>query len=211
MKLMHKSAVWPVFVCLLLCAGLAQAANTPKSAKKAHMHKCVAENGQVRYTDNPGADCAQIVDLNKQGVKLERPAPAKEARAPAQNETAGPEAVAAARRDKTILATYTSESQIEEAKARNLEPPLQAVKLGQTHLDRARTQLDELKKQEDALKRQKKPLPAGLSDDLERGAARVAHLENEMARKQARVDDIAARFDADLKRFRELRESAAPR
>lgn len=214
----HVLSVIVMLVCFLPDAGITQAAQpkrapSTKAAKGAttYMNKCTDAKGRVQYTDNPGEDCAETVELSKQGVKIERTEPAGKPGAAVQAAPTSAEAIAVARRDKTLLATYTSESQIEEARARNLEPPVQAVKLGQTHLERARAQLDGLRKQEEQLKQQNKPVPATLNEDLRIKSDQVAHLENELSRKQSRVDEIAARFDADLNRFRELKSSADSR
>lgn len=216
MKLCRRPYVLSVFVtlvCLLPYAGLAQAAkpapSAPKGAAKVHMHKCVDEKGKVYYTDNPRNDCAETAELSKRGVRIEKAAPPKIPDASPQ--AASPDEIAAARRDKAILATYTTESQIEDARTRNLDPPLQAVKLGRAHLDRARTQLDGFRKQEQQFQRQDKPVPASLNEDLRIQADKVAELESELTRKQGRVDEISARFDADLKRFRELKGGAGSR
>jgi FtsZ-interacting cell division protein ZipA len=177
----------------------------------ATMHKCTDAKGRIYYTDSPGPDCADGVELNRQGVKVDRPKPAPTPGVAANAKTETPQSVEQTRRDKAILATYTAESQIEEAKARNLEPPVQAVKLAEKHVERARSQLAALSKQAEQLTRQNKPVPATLTEDLRLKEADVARLESELVRKKAAADQVAARFEADRQRFRELKGLEAPR
>jgi hypothetical protein len=151
------------------------------------------------------------VELNRQGVKVDRPKTAPAAGAPADPKNATPQSTEQMRRDKAILATYTAESQIDEAKARNLEPPLQAVKLSEKRLERARAQHAALEKQAEQLTRQNKPVPASLTEDLRLRQADVARLETELERKKANAEQVAARFEADRQRFRELKGLEASR
>jgi FtsZ-interacting cell division protein ZipA len=205
-----SASVMLAYLMLVSAPVLAKKPGAP-GKRGAPMHKCTDAKGRIYYTDSPGPDCADGVELNRQGVKVDRPKTAPSAGAPADAKNATPQSTEQMRRDKAILATYTAESQIDEAKARNLEPPLQAVKLSEKRLERARAQHAALEKQAEQLTRQNKPVPASLTEDLRLRQADVARLETELERKKANAEQVAARFEADRQRFRELKGLEASR
>lgn len=213
MNYCRKLSIWSAIVVsagILFIAVPSQAAKPSRGANPV-MHKCSDDKGRVFYSDRPDLDCPQSVGMSKHGVKLDKPAPVQPAAAQSKKTEPTAEAIEQARRDQAIMQTYTSASQIEESKSRNLEPPTQAVKLAQRQLERATAKRDALKKQTDGLTLQKKPLPAGLSEDLRLQEEEVMRLQEEALRRQAHADQIAARFDADLRRYRELTGAAESR
>jgi hypothetical protein len=135
--------------------------------------------------------------LSKQGVRVNRPGSSQTQAGP----SAKPER---SRRDKALLATYSTEEQIESAKQRNLELPQQAVKQLESKLDKVRKDLQGLQIQADDYASQKKQIPAAVLDDVKAKQGQVAKLEEELAAKRANVAEITQRFDADKQRFREL-------
>lgn len=193
-----------VLACLLaaVCALPAQAQD-----KGARMYKCVDAAGKVYYSDKINPDCGQGTELNRQGVEMKKKDAAKPGQ-PAKSEPAATTAKAAMeqeRRDRALMATYTTEQEIDAARDRSLAIPVQGTKAIETKLEKANKHLSELKSQADTLASQKKPLPAHLLEDVSTSQKEIAGLEAELVKRKSQSDAISAKFEADKKRFRELK------
>jgi hypothetical protein len=193
-----------VLACLLaaFCALPVQAQD-----KGARMYKCVDAAGKVYYSDKINPDCGQGTELNRQGVEMKK----KDAAKPGHTGKGEPVATTTKaameqeRRDRALMATYTTEQEIDAARDRSLAIPVQGTKALEAKLEKANKQLSELKRQADTLASQKKPLPAHLLDDVSTSQKEIAGLEAELAQRKSQSNAISARFEADKKRFRELK------
>ena len=140
-------------------------------------------------------DCGQGVELNRQGVVVKK----KEVPKPAQPPKADVVAVVKTtqeqeRRDRALMATYTSEEEIDAARDRSLALRMQGTKGMQSKLDKFNNQLSELKKQADVLATQKKPLPPHLLEEVNASQKEIARLEAELAQKKVQADSISAKY-----------------
>lgn len=196
----------PIVVITCLIAG---ALALPAQAQQGNtrMYKCIDSAGKVYYSDKMNPDCGQSSELNRQGVVMKK----KEVAKPAQPPKADPVAATSKnakeqeRRDRALMATYTTEEEIDATRDRSLAIPAQGMKTVESKLDKVNRQLTELKKQADALATQKKPLPAHLLEDVNASQKEVTGLEADLAQRKAQSDSIRARFEADKQRFRELK------
>jgi hypothetical protein len=188
----------------LIAAGLAFTAQAEQG--NARMYKCIGTDGKAYYSDKMNPDCGQSTELNRQGVVM----PKKEAAKPAQSPKAGTAVAPSAnvkqqeRRDRALLATYTSEAEIDAARDRSLAIPAQGVKSVESKLEKLHGQLTELKRQADTLAAQKKPLPTPLLEEVNSIQKAISGLEADLAQRKAQSDAVGARFEADKLRFREL-------
>jgi hypothetical protein len=212
---MTKLEKLPVFVVIAaLLAGPAVdafGARPSNSAPKTTMFKCKDDRGRVYYSDKPGPECAQgkVHQLSRHGLTIEPQRGSEQAGdKPPKGERLSPEQ---RRRDKALLATYSTEGQIEEAKQRNLALPLQALKQAETKLGRAQQELSTLHGQADGFASQKKQIPAVLIEDVRSREALVKKLSADVDRKRAHATQIEQRFEAEKKRFRELTSQQAAR
>jgi len=177
----------------------------------AHMYKCIDSAGKAYYSDKMNPDCDQSLELNRQGVVM----PKKQVAKPAQLSKPDPAVVPSGnskqqeRRDRALMATYTSEAEIDAARDRSLAIPAQGTKSIESKLEKLNTHLTELKRQADTLATQKKPLPPHLLEDVNASQRAVSGLEADLAQRKAQSDSISAKYEADKQRFRELK-SAGP-
>jgi hypothetical protein len=188
-----------VMVALLAFPALAQ----KKSASSVRMYKCVDDAGKVYYSDSPRADCVKGSEMNRQGVVVVKPGE-KGAKTPLKPGKA-PEVPPGQRRDRALLATYMAEEEIDAARDRSLQMPLQGIKAVEGKIDKVGTELFDLKKQADAIAAKQKPLPPDLLEDVQAKQKQQAVLEADLAKKKAEVDSITARYEADKIRYRELK------
>lgn len=193
-------------------AGQAWAQQQPKPRKPAGkpgstvtMHKCVDANGKVYYSDKITPDCERSSELSRHGLTV---APKPDSTSPgSQKPGAAPTAQSLAdeRRDKALVATYTTEQEIDLARDRNLQTPLQALKVAETRLGKLDKELEGLQKQADGFTSKNKAVPSHLTEEINTKQAARSSLQAELAQKRGQADQIRAKFEADKQRFRELK------
>jgi len=177
-------------------------------------YKWVDEKGAVHYTDKipPEAVEKGNVQLDKNGVPVKRTdaAPtAEQKRAKAEDEAREKQLAKdrelTDRRDRALLSTYTMESEIDLARRRALSTIDQQIQSSTAYSLQLNKRKEDLEAKKTSLKGQ--PVPPVLEREL-------ANLDTELARqgdlvvsKQKEVVLVNVRYDADLKRWRELRAS----
>jgi DNA repair exonuclease SbcCD ATPase subunit len=193
-------------ITVLTCL-LAAALALPAQAEQAgvRMYKCVDAAGKVYYSDKLNPDCGQNAELNRQGVVMKKKEIAKPSQSPNEVVAMVKNTREQDRRDRALMATYTSEEEIDAARDRSLSLPMQGTKTIESKLDKANQQLSALKERAETLATQKKPLPAHLLEDVNVSQMQVSGLETELAQRKAQSEAIRARYEADKQRFRELK------
>ena len=180
-------------------------------AARAAMYKWVDDKGVVHYTDKmpPEAVDKASVELNKQGVPINR---TEKALTPEQRRANELEADRAretarmqeeiARRDRALVSSYTSEAEIDLARNRSLQTINNVILSSQAFSD----QLNKRKVDVEAKKveSQGKPVVAVLDRELESIEAELGRQSELIAQKRREVAVITAKYDADKQRWREL-------
>jgi hypothetical protein len=203
----------PALVLALLAGG---ADAQSGSGKK--LYRWVDKNGQVHYGDSVPPEYAdQDRDvLNREGVAVGRQQGAitpEEARAMAEAERVAKEIQKQKLRDRVLLQTYQSAEEIEVLRDRRLELVDAQLKIQEQALAnlRATRALFEklsarylpISKEADAL-----PIPEGLAQDLRRSESDIVTQLDNIKKKHQEREVISANFEADIKRFKQLREIA---
>jgi hypothetical protein len=173
--------------------------------KNLRMYKCVDTDGKVYYSDKMNPDCAKGTEMNRNGVTVTKKEPPRSAQ-PVKTNVPTKSSMEIERRDKALLATYTTEQELDAARDRSLAIPLQGLKTVEAKVEKTSAQLTELKKQADTLASQQKQLPARLLEEVSASQKELAVLEADLAQRKAQSDAIRAKFEADKKRFRELKD-----
>jgi hypothetical protein len=160
----------------------------PGAALAGKVYKWVDENGVTHYGDAIPPEYSKKTHdvLNEQGSRVETVNEDKP-------ETAGPGAVPQDNRDRALLATYGSVAEIEQVRDRRTG-----------YLDsQNQVSLDRLA----ALKSRLAELETGGGDQNELATVRqrISEYDAEIARRNEEKARIAASFDADIARFRELK------
>jgi len=182
-------------------------------ASQAETYRCVGKDGKRYYGSVIPAECQgkPVELLNGQGLVMKRIDPegaekerlakeASEARK-RQEESAAREA---ARRNQALLATYTSEKDIDDARARALVENTKATQQVASRVEELRKQQAGFQKQADDLKG--KDLPAGLQQDLTTVEADLKAQEQLLEVKKREAYNINARYDDDKKRYSALNQ-----
>lgn len=179
---------------------------------QAATYKWTDEKGVVHYTDKIPAEALNKgnVELNKEGVTVKRTDPAmtqEQRRAreaeEARNRQIAKEREMVDRRDKALLSTYTMESEIDLARNRALstiDAQIESATSYSVLLDKRRLELTARKA---ALG--DKPVPAVIERELANINVTLEGQAELVTTKQKEKVVVSARYDADKKRWQELR------
>jgi hypothetical protein len=194
--------------------GAAVTLAAPVAAQTA-TYRCTASDGKKYYSSTIPRQCIgrPVEQLNSQGLVVRRIDPESEEQAKAEKAAAAArkrEADAAGReerrRNQALLATYTSEKDIEDARGRALADNRKAIREVETHLEATRKRRAGYEKELEFYKGDAKP-PAKLSEDMQNADIEIKANEELLAVKKQEITKINARYDEDRKRYRELTAS----
>ena len=185
----------------------------------AALYKWTDERGVVHYSDKMPADAVNraSVELNRQGLavrKTEQARPTTSLRVLPKNETEEQQAraaerakILAARRDRALIESYTSEGEIDLSKSRAIATINGQIQSAQAFVAQMEKRRDELEAKKSTYA--PRPVPGEIKREIETIDAEVARQNNFIVSKQKELETVAARYDSDKQRFRELRETSS--
>jgi hypothetical protein len=191
---------------------LAAALLVPPLAADAQSYRCTSKDGKKYYGSAVPPQCiGQPVEvMNGQGRVVRRIDPEgteKERLAKEAAEAKKREQLAlqreAARRNRALLATYTSAKDIDEARKRALADNHKAILDVETRIEQIRTRQAGYEK-ELALYKGKGNPPARLAEDARSAEVDLRYQEELLASKRKDGEQINARYDDDKKRYIQL-------
>ena len=194
--------------------GAAAALAAPAAAQKtdAVTYRCVGADGKKYYSSTIPRQCIgrPVEQLNRQGLVVRRIDPEGDEKARqekaaqlAKKREQEAEQREERRRNQALLATYTSEKDIEDARARALSDNRKALRELETRLEAGRRRRAGYDKELAFYKGDAKP-PAKLAEDVQAVEMEIKANEELLAVKQKEVVHINARYDEDKRRYREL-------
>ena len=194
---------------------------TPVLALAQVTYRCVGSDGHKYYGSTIPPQCygKPVEQINKQGTVVRRIDPEHDAKERAEKEAnleKKKEEDAATReenrRNRALLATYTSDRDIEDTRRRALEDNEKAVKEVEQKIDGLKKTRAKYEKELDFYKDKKtgesKP-PAKLSNDIANVDIDLKAQEDLLAAKKREVSVINAKYDEDKKRFADLMRKPA--
>ena len=185
-------------------------------AADAQSYRCVGKDGKKYYGSVVPQQCLgqPVEELNAQGMVTRRfdaaaSAAEREKKAAEEVERKKREAVSKeeGRRNRALLATYTSEKDIDAARARALKDNEGAVADIEKRIGGLKTRLATLKKELEFYEGKNQP-PAKLTQDIQSAEFDIKTQEQLLAGKKKEVEQINARYDDDKKRYLELTRGA---
>jgi hypothetical protein len=178
-------------------------------AADAQSYRCIARDGKRYYGSIVPAECygRAVEQLNAHGLVVKRIDPAA-----AENERLLKESIEAkrraeeavaredARRNRALLATYTSEKDIEDSRARALAEQGKVVREIEERLEAIGKRQSGYEKEAQAFKG-KGEAPAKLREDLQNAEDELKANQQLLETKKREVGLINARYDEDKKRY----------
>lgn len=218
MKLVGSKLVATGSACAIAVLGFVCAAGP---AAGAGMYKWVDDQGVVHYTDRIPPESvgkgATVLDKQGRSVKKIDPAPtaeqmkAMEVEAERQREVAKATAEQA-RRDRALTQSFTSEAEIDVARAR-------AVSTIESQLTTIGAYMADMTRRKEDLEKRKagygtKPVPAAVDNELNSVTEELARQNALLAQKKEELVAVGKKYDANKKRWQEIKleqEEAAER
>lgn len=183
----------------------------------AALYKWKDERGIVHYSDKMPADAVNraSVEMSREGLAIRkteqaRPAPQRVAKTESDEQRlrqAERDRLLAARRDKALIESYASEIEIDLAKSRavaTIDGQVQSAQAFITQMEKRRAELEAK-----TTTYGPRPVPGEIKREIESIDAEVSRQNNFIAAKQRESASVAARYESDKQRFRELRSGEA--
>jgi hypothetical protein len=203
---------------LALLSGASEAQSGKDSKTK--LYRWVDKDGQVHYGDSVPPEYAEHDRdiLNRQGVPIAREQgliTAEEAAEQAAAEKALREEQKRKLRDRVLLQTYQSVRELEVLRDNRLELVDAQLTIQEQSLANLRAQRGQIQKMASRyapVNQDPKalPLPEEVTLDLERSANDISTQEANLIKRREERENIRLTFEADIKRYKELR-AIAPR
>lgn len=180
-------------------------------AAQAQTYRCTAKDGKKYYSSTIPRQCIgrPVEQLNAQGMVVRRIDPQADEKARQDKEAAleKKRALEAAtreseRRNRALLATYTSERDIEDARSRALADNQKAVRDVESRIEGLRKRRAGYDKELQFYSG--KTPPRKLAEDIENAEVEIKANEELLAVKKKEVAHINARYDDDKKRYVQL-------
>jgi len=195
------------------------AASTQLHGAPSKLYRWTDDKGVVHYGDSVPPEYAKQDRsvLNSQGVnvgfeqgELTPEQRAEKARLAAEAEQAQHQREEIARRDKMLLETYISVSDIEDLRNRRLELLESQIKVAELYLANLRKRLvtlqDEASNYKPYTTRENAPqIPENLALDISRTAGSINLYEQTLSRARSDQETVRNSFDNDIRRFKELK------
>ena len=201
----------------LIAAALAAGFILAPLAAEAQSYRCTGKDGKKYYGQAVPPQCLgqPVEELNAQGMVVKRydaaaSAAEREKKVAEDEERKKREIISKeeGRRNRALLATYTSEKDIEQARARALTENEAAIKDIERRIGGLKKRQDEIKKEMDFFQGKNKP-PAKLEQDMKSAEFDIKTQEQLIATKKREVATINQRYDDDKKRYLDLTKGAS--
>jgi hypothetical protein len=183
------------------------------AAAQERMYKCVDARGKTYYTQVPPPECLgrDTQELNKSG-SLIRKNPAVIPLTPAQEQAREAErkkkieeeerSKEERRKNLALLNTYSSEKDIDEARARALDEAQAAIEATERSIAGAQKRRQELESEKEFYV--KKPIPLKLKTDISNTEIEIKNQTVLLDAKKKEISTINAKYDEDKRRYVEL-------
>jgi len=181
-------------------------------AAEAQSYRCVGKDGKKYYGQSVPPACLgmPVEQLNRQGMVVKRydaaaSAAEREKKLAEEAERKKREAITKeeGRKNRALLATYTSDKEIENARARALKENQVAVADIENKIAVIKKRQAALGKELDFYQGKNKP-PAKLEQDIKNAQFDLTTQEGLLATKKKEVESINAKYDDDKRRYLEL-------
>jgi hypothetical protein len=188
------------------------------AAAQERMYKCVDARGKTYYTQVPPPECLgrDTQELNKSG-SLIRKNPAVIPLSPAQEQAREAErkkkieeeekSKEERRKNLALLNTYSSEKDIDDARARALQEAQTAIEDTERAIAGAQKRRQELESEKEFYV--KKPMPLKLKRDISNNEIEITNQTVLLDAKKKEISTINAKYNEDKRRYVELTSGKA--
>jgi hypothetical protein len=190
----------------LFAAQSSHAAESSKGSSSGKIVKWVDEKGVTHYGDSIPAQYSgkDNTVINSRGIVIER----NHAAPPPQVVIEKEKNKEQDRRDRALLASYTTAEEIDLARDRNLQMDEILLTGLRQRKESVQKRQDGYQQRADNLKKANRPIPGELAQDLKGSKDEVAGIDEQINQKQLDMQATRARFEKEKERFILLKEKA---
>lgn len=202
----------------LLAGACAVAACALGTSALAATYKWTDEKGVVHYTDKipPEAVDRANVQMNKEGLpvrKMDQALTPEQRRAKEQEEerrkAGAKQQEEVARRDRALLASYTSDAEIDLARARALNTIDAVMQSSKSYSEQLERRKADINQKAAPYRANNKPVPVVYDREIENINQELARQTELMEAKRKEMAAVQAKYDADKARYQALKAAAA--
>lgn len=188
------------------------------SASVGKLYKWVDEDGQIRYGDHIPAQYADKSNerLSKHGFVVNTTDAAKTVEQLAEDERLAEIAdqqeqarLDSALRDRVLLDTFMNEEAMILTRGGKIEAIEANIRLTNARIEKLKQKLAELNRRAADMERSGKPVPSHLTKQINEARGQIEHNLAYIKNRQQDKKIIGEQFEADIRRFRELKAEAA--
>jgi hypothetical protein len=218
MPAMRKATSFHCVALAIACLATAAHAQNAGSSPTKTTYKWVDDKGVIHYGDSVPAEYSQREqrELNSQGVEIRR----------RQAEMSQAEAAAFAAKQKQenerrnhdlfLVSTYPSVKEIEDVRNVRLDQVNGQISAAEAYIASLTTRVDGLKQRSMLFapyntKPDARRMPDDLAEEMVRALSELRTQNAALDSRRKERDIVTAQFDSDIRRFKELRTSAAAR
>jgi hypothetical protein len=206
----------PFLATVLAGLMLSPAAHAQEKVKQTY--KWVDDQGVTHYGDSIPSEYSQRETrvLNSQGVEVQKRraemSPAEEAAYTAKQK----EEAHRRQHDMFLISTYPSVKEIENVRDTRLEQINAQISAAQAYISGLNSRVDGLKQRALVFapynkKPEARRMPDDLAEEMVRALSELRTQNSALVQRRGELQNVVDSFDADIKRFKELRTSAAAR
>jgi hypothetical protein len=203
---------------LTVSAAIAQRQKPNSSAPQGTTYKWVDENGVTHYGDHVPSEYSQREQtvLNAQGLEVQKRQAEMSPKEAAEYAAKQKEESRRKQHDMFLISTYPSVKEIENVRDVRLDQINGQITAAEAYISSLTTRVDGLKSRALAFapyntKPNARRMPDDLAEEMVRAMSELRTQNSALAAKKTEHQNVVASFDADIKRFKELRTSAAAR
>lgn len=180
------------------------------STAQAQMYRWVDGNGRVHYSDTLPQTYQKsgAAEMNKQGMVVRRTQSEAERMAEiarqAEQLKIERQQAEQARLDRALMATYTTEAEIDLARDRALEHHKLAIRGAETRAKAVDANLAELRARISAIEKSGRPVSPDLQSQLAQTHKESLELKRTILNNEEAMMQVREKYEADKLRFREL-------
>jgi hypothetical protein len=209
---------------LMAVSAVAAEKKKPKTSSKSSAtavgstYKWVDENGVTHYGDHVPSEYSQREQtvLNSQGLEVQKRQAEMTPKEAAEYAAKQKEEARRKQHDMFLISTYPSVKEIENVRDVRLDQINGQIVAAEAYISSLTTRVDGLKAR--ALnftpyntKPGARRMPDDLAEEMVRAMSELRTQNSALTTKKGEHQDVVTQFDADIKRFKELRTSAAAR
>jgi hypothetical protein len=201
----------------LVAASVAHAQTKPASGSK-QTYKWTDDKGVTHYGDSVPSEYSQREQrvLNSQGLEVQKRQAEMSPKEAAEYAAVQKEELRRKQHDMFLISTYPSVKEIENVRNVRLDQINGQITAAEAYISSLTTRVDGLKQR--ALmfapyntKPGARRMPDDLAEEMVRAMSELRTQNAALATKRTEHQKVVSQFDGDIKRFKELRTSAAAR